>query len=70
MKPITVKELYELCKDQIIRGNGSKVIMISQDDEGNGYHYLWYAFSSVSDNYAEDYINENISKEGNTIILG
>ena len=70
MKPITVKELYELCKDQIIKGNGSKVIMISQDDEGNGYHYLWDAFSSVSDNYAEDYINENISKEDNTIILG
>ena len=44
-KPITVNQLLELCKKEIIKGNGNKFIMISQDDEGNGYHYLWYPFS-------------------------
>lgn len=70
MKPITVKELYMSCKEQVIKGNGDKIIMLSDDDEGNGYHYMWYLFSTLEEAMAEDYINENISDEKNTIILG
>lgn len=82
MKPITVKVLKKLCEDQIKMGNGDKVIMISQDDEGNGYHYLWYSFSSIEqmeepvvlgDKIYEcpfEFIDENIATKDNTIILG
>lgn len=44
MKLLTVKDLYKECKKQMNLGNGDRVIMISDDDEGNGYHYLYYSF--------------------------
>jgi len=70
MKPITVKVLKQLCENQIKLGNGDKVIMISQDDEGNSYHYLWYEFSTIEQALAEDYIDESIASKDDTIILG
>lgn len=71
MKPLTVKELYNECEKQIEKGNGNKVIMLSDDDEGNGYHYCWYAFSEAKDILIEDYmLNTEISAKDDTIILG
>lgn len=82
MKPITVKELKKECDLQIKKGNGDKVIMISDDDEGNGYHYLWYLFTTIEEMEAPEEFNgktftfeftkcdENIAKKEDTIILG
>ena len=70
MRPLQVSTLYKLCEGQIKKGNGDKVIMISDDDEGNGYHYMWYSFSTVEDAYADEFINEEIAKKEDTIILG
>lgn len=77
MKALTIKDLYEECKKQMAKGNGNKVIMISNDDEGNGYHYLWYTFSEDTEEFLEnDYlgmrsmINESVAKIEDTIILG
>lgn len=44
MEKLTVKNLYEMCQNQIRKGNGDKIVCLSRDDEGNGYHYLWYDF--------------------------
>ena len=73
MEVLTVEELYKECKRQIDKGNGKKVIMISDDDEGNGYHYLWYSFYENVEELLETVptmIDERISDESNTIILG
>ena len=82
MKPITIKQLYKECKKQIDKGNGNKIIMISQDDEGNAYHYLWYSFTSMEEMEKPIelggklvecpfvYADERIAKKENTIILG
>ena len=82
MKPITVKQLYKECEKQIKLGNGDKTIMISQDDEGNGYHYLWYSFTTMEQmeepveignkEYKSEFYfaDENIAKKEDTIILG
>lgn len=82
MKPITVEELYKYCKQEIVKGNGKKAIMISMDDEGNSYHYLWYAFTPIEEfekpieiggkTYQEDfyYADESVAKKEDTIILG
>ena len=70
MGAITVKELKKFCEEQIKKGNGNKVIMISQDDEGNSYHYLWYSFTEIVDDYYDIDINEDIAKKEDTIILG
>lgn len=82
MKPITVTQLWELCKEQIKKGNGGKVIMISGDDEGNSYHYLWYPFTTMEVmeepvkigkqviEFPFEYADEEIAKKEDTIILG
>lgn len=82
MKPITVKQLMMLCSKQVQKGNGDKVIMISNDDEGNGYHYLWYSFQTVEEmekpfEYNGQMIKpdpidtcDSIASKKDTIILG
>lgn len=42
---ITVKQLLKFCDEQVKKGNGDKEILISNDDEGNGYHTLFYGFT-------------------------
>ena len=72
-KPLTVKQLYQECRKEINNGNGDKVIMISDDDEGNGYHYLWYAFTNEVGEMLEYLpmdVDDRIAKEEDTIILG
>lgn len=44
--PVTVKQLLDICKEQIEAGNGDKTVLISDDDEGNGFHTLFYGFLS------------------------
>lgn len=41
---MTVKILSEFCKEQLKKGNGDKVVLISGDDEGNYYHTLYFQF--------------------------
>lgn len=48
-KGITVKELYDDLRQEILAGNGDKTILISSDDEGNSYHILWYTIQSDID---------------------
>lgn len=48
-KGITVKELYDDLHQEILAGNGDKTVLISSDDEGNGYHTLWYTILSDVD---------------------
>lgn len=73
MKPLTVKDLFFECKTQIENGNGNKVIMISSDDEGNNFHYLWYSFvnaKELDDGFDTIFVNEDIAKKEDTMILG
>lgn len=82
MKPITVKDLMHACVREVDKGNGNKVIMISDDDEGNGYHYLWYAFTPMEVMEEPimfmgkkvkcdfEFCDERIAKKEDTIILG
>ena len=67
----TVKDLFLLCIGQILTGNRDKHIQISCDDEGNGYHTLFYGFSYVQDGVFDD---ENLYHDDvdldNIIILG
>lgn len=49
-KGITVKQLYNSCVEQLQKGNGDKYILITTDDEGNGYHTLYYLLDDNEDN--------------------
>ena len=44
-KGITVIQLAKMCEDMIKKGNGDKHILISDDDEGNGYHTLFFGLN-------------------------
>ena len=73
-KPLTVKELAKLCQDEIKKGHGDYSIMLSDDDEGNGYHYLWFNFITASELDGafelENSLDERIAPKDKTIILG
>lgn len=43
---MSIEALYKECEKQIKQGNGKKRVMISNDDEGNGYHELFYSFTT------------------------
>lgn len=70
LKQLTIKDIYIYCKEQIYRGNENKIVMTANDEEGNGFHYMYFGFSSVEEAGAEEYIDENIADKENTIILG
>lgn len=46
---LTVGQLALACQLQINKGNGDKYVLISDDDEGNGYHTLFYEFLTDKD---------------------
>lgn len=45
-KGITVSELFAECKQLVDQGFGDRHILISDDDEGNGFHTLFYSFAT------------------------
>lgn len=76
-KPLTVKELLKLCQEEIKNGHGDCSIMLSDDDEGNGYHYCWYDFTMAEKLLSDDgcstldyTLDEEIAPISKTIILG
>lgn len=70
MEQMTIEKLYELCKMQAQAGNGKKKIVISDDNEGNGYHGLFYGFTPVTAEFEDD-IYDSLSKSSDdTVILG
>ena len=70
---LTVAELLEFCKKQVRAGNGEKKILISRDDEGNGYHGLFYQFTSdagtVRKLYDAGLFADDVEPDG-VVILG
>ena len=42
MEMLTINDLAKFVNAEIKKGNGAKKIMISNDDEGNGYHGLYF----------------------------
>ena len=73
MKGMTVSLLAEFCREQIRKGNGDKVIQITMDDEGNGFHTLWYQFNDNVEEikmcYEYGMFHDNIDIN-NTVLLG
>jgi len=78
-KPLTIKDLLKCCEHEIALGHGDHTIMLSDDDEGNGYHYCWYAFTPAEEVMCDDEsgdvvdyygLDEDIAPVKKTVILG
>lgn len=71
-KIITIDELYSILRTERTKGNGKKRILLSTDDEGNGYHPLFFGVSPVTDDfsYAFFYGVSFEDAKNNCVILG
>ena len=47
---MTLKELKRQVDAAIKAGFGDRTILLSDDDEGNGFHYVWYDLCLDDDN--------------------
>ena len=73
MAGITVKTLHKLINEQIKAGNGDKTVLISCDDEGNGFHTLYYGFTSTQesvDQFAEYGLFHDGNDPKSVVLLG
>ena len=69
MEQMSVKDLYILCVREMKQGNAEKKIVISDDNEGNGFHGLFYGFADAND--YKDLIYDSAEKdENNLVVLG
>lgn len=69
-KQMTVEKLFVLCGKEIDKGNGKKNIVLSDDNEGNGYHGMFYGFTPVDENFTDDIYDSITNSPDDTIILG
>ena len=67
---ITVNELLSFCEEQKSKGNGNKKIYISTDDEGNGFHPLFYGFTDKKEDIEAYEMLGCIDETEGVIILG
>ena len=55
---ITVNALIALLQAAKAKGHGNKKILISDDDEGNGYHLMFFAVTDkTKEFFASPYMN-------------
>ena len=53
MGQLTIKDLYLNLRNEIAKGNGDKLIVVADDNEGNGFHGLFFGITSNSDDIKE-----------------
>lgn len=66
---MTVMELKKCCEEVIELGFGNYKIAISNDEEGNGYHDLFYPFMTERE-IVKSMIGCDVSDMEHTVILG
>ena len=66
MKQLTLKDLYDAIKTQIEKGNGDKIVLVADDDEGNGYHPIYYSVTEGETFDEEDERRERSAEGGRT----
>lgn len=61
MKGLSVKQLYDYFKRELEKGHGDYQVFVTDDEEGNGYHALWYIGECAKDMVKEnrEYCEEN-----------
>lgn len=67
---VTINELLAACQEQVDKGNGDKRIAISNDDEGNGFHMLFYLFTDDAEFVESALEGEFQLMAGNCVVLG
>ena len=70
MAQMTVKELKKLVDQEIKNGNGNRMIVISDDNEGNGFHGMFYGFTIINPKEKDWYpISDSCSDDIDKVIV-
>lgn len=69
-RQMTVKQLLKLCQEEVKKGNGDKFIVVADDNEGNGYHGMFYGFTDANELYEDEIYDSCYTKPEEIIILG
>lgn len=72
-KQVTINQLYAACRAEIKKGNGDKYLVVSDDNEGNGYHGCFFAISPIPQDMKDYYANiiyDNNAPLDEIMILG
>lgn len=71
---LNIEQLFCFCGKQIQKWNGKKKILITTDDEWNGYHWLFYQFTDNTEEIKElcegGYFHDRIQDPENFVLLG
>lgn len=49
MNALTVKDLYKMMLHEMQLGRQDYTVLVTDDDEANGYHYLWYGPQTITE---------------------
>jgi len=69
---IKLKDLYDECKKQMAMGNGEKFLVVSNDNEGNGFHGMFFTVSAIRKKdrrYYESLIRDSCETNADNILL-
>ncbi len=72
MDQIKLKELYQECKKLMEQGHGEKSLVVAADNEGNGYHGMFYTLTVITPENAGDFsglIGDNAEPNIHNIIV-
>jgi hypothetical protein len=71
MKGLTVKELKMCCDEAIKDGYENKTVLISCDDEGNGFHTLYFGIITDKEEIKSyDYLFHDNNNPNDVVLLG
>lgn len=69
-KQMTINDLKRLCDSYVKSGYGDRMIVISNDSEGNGFHGLFYGFTFILKGEEKMYpIEDSTSEDINKIVI-
>jgi len=69
MEQLTIRELLKQTIELVRQGYGDKKIVISDDNEGNGYHGLFYGFTIKDLDYFKDDIYDTTTHDTKELVI-
>lgn len=67
---VTVQEMYNALGKAISEGNGNKYLVVSDDNEGNGYHGCFYHLSPLEPGTIDLVSDSQIMDPNKLMIIG
>lgn len=56
MQQIKLKDLYAACSKLMKEGHGNKALVLSDDNEGNGYHGMFFTLTVITPENKDGFI--------------